>query len=189
MASLNAFCLDGEGKGRIKFKNNKYLFRYESLIDIGKKNWKLAFDIPIHGEEMIDLTWNDEDELRVDGSFYSRLLGQTRVMEKGAYYRGLLNKFLFFSVYMAKLSRIEEDKIQCENQSCTALNKSWTWSQKGSTFSLLHKLDDRHTLIAEGFGDDAKHFSKLTFSVELAENFRTDQRPLALSLFTADCER
>ncbi|TNE96471.1 MAG: hypothetical protein EP326_13280, partial [Deltaproteobacteria bacterium] len=62
----------------------------------------MAFNIPVHGEELIELDWNKE--LRVNGKFYGRLLAQTRQMKNGEEQRMLLKKFLHFLVDMGKLS-------------------------------------------------------------------------------------
>jgi hypothetical protein len=44
----------GEGKGRLGFKQNSYLFSFDALIK-DSTDWLLAIEIPLHGEEVMTL--------------------------------------------------------------------------------------------------------------------------------------
>lgn len=184
---MNKFCFSGEGKGRIRLKNNKYLFRYESIFDTSKSNWQMSFNIPVHGEELIELDW--ADELRVNGKFYGRLLAQTRQMKNGNYQRMVLKKFLHFLVGVGQLSESKIEELSCSESSCDAFGKQWAWSQKGSNFVVTQKLNDRHILVAKGYETGDDYFGKLTFSVEDTENAQTGSPNLALNLFATSCDR
>ena len=76
----------------------------------------MAFNIPVHGEELIELDWNNE--LRVNGKFYGRLLNQTRQMKNGVDQRKLLNKFLHFLVKIGQLTEIKVEDVKCNKNAC-----------------------------------------------------------------------
>jgi hypothetical protein len=147
----------------------------------------LAFNIPVHGEELIELDWNKE--LRVNGKFYGRLLAQTRQMKNGEEQRMLLKKFLHFLVDMGKLSNAKIEDLSCDEKSCKAFDQQWAWSQKDSNFTVTQKLNDRHLFVAKGYETGENFFGKLTFSVEDTENSQAVSKDLALSLFATSCDR
>lgn len=147
----------------------------------------MAFNIPVHGEELIELDWNDE--LRVNGKFYGRLLNQTRQMKNGRYQRMLLNKFLHFLLDIGQLTEMKAEDLNCNEKTCQALDRKWAWSQKGSTFVVTQKLNDRHQLVAKGYETGDSYFGKLTFSVEDTENSQAGSGGLALNLFASSCDR
>ena len=53
-------------------KSSRKLFSYESKIDLQGPSWKLGIDIPLHGEELIDLQFV-AGEIVIKGSFAEKL--------------------------------------------------------------------------------------------------------------------
>lgn len=49
--SLRLINLEGEGRGRIGYVDQNYLFRFESAFR--EKNWLLNLTVPMHGEELL----------------------------------------------------------------------------------------------------------------------------------------
>jgi hypothetical protein len=67
----------GEGKGRLGFKQQSYLFSFDALIK-DSADWLLAIEIPLHGEEVMTLK-NIKDEKNPASSvesFESRINNQ-----------------------------------------------------------------------------------------------------------------
>lgn len=50
--SMKPIRFEGEGRGRISYYDQSYLFRFESVIQ--KKNWLLSLNIPMHGQEVLE---------------------------------------------------------------------------------------------------------------------------------------
>ena len=147
----------------------------------------MAFNIPVHGEELIELDWNNE--LRVNGKFYGRLLNQTRQMKNGVDQRKLLNKFLHFLVKIGQLTEIKVEDVKCNKNACQAFDTEWAWSQKDSIFVVTQKLNDRLQFVARGHETGDSHFGKISFAVENADNSEVSRTDLALSLFASSCDR
>jgi hypothetical protein len=72
---LHGLCLSLEGRGRFEWGQQKHLFRFESLKNTSKKTWTLALHIPVHGEELFELSYHDilSGVSKVKGDFYNRL--------------------------------------------------------------------------------------------------------------------
>lgn len=86
------------------------------------------------------------------------------------------------------LTDLDNEALKCADDSCHALDKDWSWSQKDSIFTVTQTLNDRHRLIAKGYSTGKDYFGKLTFSVEDTENSGGPSSALALSLFATSCD-
>ena len=49
-------CLNAEGKGRIELPGEKYVFEYESQVDLKNNKFDLVLDFPIKGQSLISLS-------------------------------------------------------------------------------------------------------------------------------------
>lgn len=70
---IKKVCLSSEGKGRIVINNQKYLFSYESALREEDKNWIMALNFPIYGEEYVQIDWQN-NILQHEASFESKML-------------------------------------------------------------------------------------------------------------------
>ena len=73
--SLQGICLTGSGKGRIEFENGRHLFDYESLVRNENKQWALGLNLPIIGQELLELEITESfgEHYKVKGTFARRL--------------------------------------------------------------------------------------------------------------------
>ncbi len=56
---FKAVCLSGNGKGRITYMDEKFNFRFESLLQEEMGTWELALFFAFHGEEYFKLHWKE----------------------------------------------------------------------------------------------------------------------------------
>lgn len=108
---LDSISVIGEGKGRLGIDSHQYLFSYDAVLK-DKKNWILAANIPIHGEEVlifsdmmkeqVDAEGRDALELRIERGIADYLkqrrksptLAKMFIQELRGIIRFLLNKEL-----------------------------------------------------------------------------------------------
>lgn len=86
--SMPNLCLSGEGRGRLSGPKQKIFFSFESINDLDKKLWSLALSIPLYGEELLRINWQDRDKVRVKGRLVKRLyksMGKNRKVLKRSF--------------------------------------------------------------------------------------------------------
>ncbi|OFZ73096.1 MAG: hypothetical protein A2451_02880 [Bdellovibrionales bacterium RIFOXYC2_FULL_39_8] len=113
--SLEQICLSAAGRGKIIYRGNNYTFGYESLLEQKEKNWALAANIPLHGEEVIRLGYTHIEEGRflISGGIYSSIMDTLeRKKEKRsiqAINHYLKNLALFLDFYQQR----QDGLLQC----------------------------------------------------------------------------
>jgi hypothetical protein len=189
---VKKICLSSEGKGRLTSKAGKHLFRYEAALDSDTKSWQMALQLPLHGERMMTLSWDDLGITKIKGSFYTQVMGALSKEKKSKQQKLLLKRFLRFLAYIAKLkNEIDSNqnlKIECLQGECIALNESFTWYQNDSEKLIKQKINDRFTLVLKGISDVTDYFQKLSFTLENTRESFPSSNPLELNLFLASCD-
>jgi hypothetical protein len=185
-------CLSSEGKGRLTSKAGKHLFRYEADLDSKTRLWQMALQLPLHGERMMSLSWDELGVTKINGSFYSQVMNSLSKEKNSKQQKYLLRRFLKFLTFSAKLKTELKNnpdmKIECSKNECVALNEPFNWYQNGSEKFVQQKINDRFTLVLKGVSDVSGYFKKLSFIVEnTRENF-SGANPLELNLFLASCD-
>lgn len=77
---LSALPIYGEGRGRLSFEKQQYVFRYDAFVK-EKRDWMFVATIPLHGEEILVLE-NLKDAIAPAGSGHAL---ETRIREELAY--------------------------------------------------------------------------------------------------------
>jgi len=62
-----ATCLSSTGRSRLELPEQKIVFSYASILDSKKKNWRIAAEIPLYGEELVELDWNQAMKIKANG--------------------------------------------------------------------------------------------------------------------------
>ncbi len=58
-------CFLSSGKGRIEFLKKKFVFDYETNLDLLKNQFQLSFDFPIVGEKVVTMSLNPKDTAKL----------------------------------------------------------------------------------------------------------------------------
>jgi hypothetical protein len=177
---LNQICLTGEGRGRVQFFQEKHLFGQESLYSKKEKEWILALEIPIHGEEVIRLNWENALEKtgpKIEGAFFNRLKQVAKKQKRGKLYLQLLNSFFKkYSdfLYFLSLDKSEKElgalckpigKFQSSGLSCEYKNLKFIWKKSGGG-RYQFDIDKKHifTIDMEKLEKDKYLINKLALS-------------------------
>lgn len=62
---MRSLCFVGEGKGRLEFSRNRHVFSYESVESVKERQWSLAMQLPLYGEEILHIGYGKSDQDRV----------------------------------------------------------------------------------------------------------------------------
>tara|TARA_R110000868_G_scaffold86182_10_gene241748 strand:+ start:1603 stop:2109 length:507 start_codon:yes stop_codon:yes gene_type:complete len=76
--AFSGWCLESSGKGRIELGREHHVFDYYSTINKESENFVVALDLPIYGEEILNLSLKQQ---KISGSF-TRRIQQTRTTQK-----------------------------------------------------------------------------------------------------------
>jgi hypothetical protein len=152
----------------------------------------MAFQIPLHGERIMTLSWAEEGKVKIKGSFYHQVMHALGKEKSSKYQVNLLKRFLRFITLIAKLKTELNSKqklqVSCAGDMCSALGEDFTWYQNDSQSLIKQKLNDRLNLVARGVSDTAGYFEKLSFVVENTRKNFSSGNPLELNLFLASCD-
>ncbi len=169
MNAYNGLCLEGEGKGRISQNSGRKLFSFQSKIELENKKWQLGIDIPLHGEELLELSLV-EDKLVLGGSFANK-------MKKFPKKDRLLWKEMteMLKLFLISLdSNVEASKFQVQNKENG--DRQITFLLDNSKMTLL--------LFAQSQSND--YIEKIEF--QYFPNQMSEKYDLSLLLFTNECQ-
>lgn len=72
--STKKICLSSEGKGRLGIDDKKYIFQYESVLDLEHANWKLALNLPLQKSEIFELDWSQNNQVKFSSTIDEKIL-------------------------------------------------------------------------------------------------------------------
>ena len=179
-SSLKLVCLNSEGRGRIAVSGQTFLFQYESVNNIQKKEWGIGVALPLGGDEALFMNYKDAflNRVRLSGPFYQRILGSLNRPGQ----RRLLKQFL-----------VVWGKILILLLSPDGLKK-WSglsWKMDSQTMRLQIPLEQGQEFLLEAknpLRQDRKiYFQSLKFSMRgpVGSNKAMD---IALHLFLSTCD-
>ncbi|MCP4912468.1 MAG: hypothetical protein GY909_05070 [Oligoflexia bacterium] len=161
---VKKLCFSSEGKGRITVPDGRYLVDYESFHDVANKKWIIGLDIPLQGEEVLELHYGKR--LRLSGSFSKRLAG-IRNNKK------LANAFSKFLISLSELLQIHND------QSLEFKNKPVISNEE-----LTYKFGSQYQLKIQGQRNKGSHFGRMNF---LLLNSKMAKPETSIELFVSSC--
>lgn len=215
---MSQLCFSGEGRGRIRFLQERHLFRYESLFSYSEGQFALAMNLPVYGEELMRLSWSYDPtfQWQIQGSFYERLqhqLKQNRQTKKQAYEVQLLHDYLsslafFFSFYQQLLRqemKVEstsatKDVVNCRLEplnnagdvgkgSCTYRAKKLDWELlESGELRFKTVLDNGLILSLKNLDKQDGFYRRLDLALEKGLSGSIPSGPVELSLFASGCQ-
>lgn len=165
------------------------LFSFES-VNTNDKFWKLAVDIPIHGEELLTLGWKRANKGRVElkGRFASRILKSAKHHPESKKYSPLIKGFIkgWSQFIFLNDSLKKSDKFySCKGSECTLGRNSWTWTEANGHVLVDYNLSNKKKLrfdFSNFNGDSARRVSISPVGQTL------ENTPFQLDLFIKECE-
>lgn len=192
-------CLSSEGNGRLSAQKSRNIFSYESLNEVEDKQWSLAVELPLHGEEVLVLNWADaaNEQVSMEGEFYSRILAQLHNSPK---LKSLMKVFLLKTgqiINAQSMMQKDEANFVCQQTEFDAYKeiRSGQCTQKGSKFSFDWKLSEKEfeitISIADSYIYSIKFFnSKDTYYGNVDASLirvKTKAKLFSLKLFLSTC--
>ena len=190
---VRSICVDGEGKGRLEMGQDRQLVTYESALDVKKHLWSLAFQIPLHGEEIIHLEYKNikNGSGLIRGNLAQKIASQVKSMAKEE--RQLIKKF--FEIFAQLISFhhqliVDKNELNClddEQGNWKCGNESAKFEvffeQNLNNIVLRRELDTQHKLEIELADLNQNHYKKTSAAILSANSGVI----LGLKLFSASC--
>lgn len=182
---IKAICFSGEGRGQFKDFSNKYLFQYETLLKLEQSTWSVAVNIPMHGEEILNLHWDGKQS--ASGSLYK----QSSSKFKKESLKQFLDKIVFFLKFSSDLLQDNNNKYLCKqnlnskdfNGFCQKDDKNkLLWKMGDGEFEMSSILGDMKTIKMRAYSKAHGSYYKTSFM--LIDNSTLIQ----LNLFATDCQ-
>ncbi len=195
---LKKICLSGSGKGRLEFLSEKYRFSYDSSNDIKEKRWTLAVNVPLLGEEVVELNYVKaaEENVQVNGAFYERLEDAAKESSQDKYQLEMLNSYLkTFGKFLVWSNDIR-DQINGKKNRCKLNNGVWSCSflnNKNAVFNMQMglstleiPLDDKMIFKVEGNEGTENFYEQVT--LRLVERSRNPSSSgIYLEMYPTEC--
>ncbi|MBC98678.1 MAG: hypothetical protein CME63_13085 [Halobacteriovoraceae bacterium] len=185
--SLQGICLTGSGKGRIEFEGGRHLFNYESLLKDREQRWALGLNLPIIGQEILELDIPRKlgEPYKVRGTFAKRL----KLDIKSKRDRVLLGKFF------QRLS--EFTWVVSHKDTSSAEAHGWGFYHDGEDIFGEVQISKEFTFKFKSFSfnQDEKFYERIGLSIarnssskgsRKAQGFEKDY--IQLQLFVSSCE-
>ncbi len=184
--SVQGICLTGSGKGRIEFENGRHLFDYESLVRNENKEWALGLNLPIIGQELLELEipLNFGEHYKVKGTFARRLSQDVKSKRD----RVLLAKFF---------QRLSEFVwVVSHKDFNTAQSKGWSFVHDGE--DLFGEVEISKSILfkfkAFSFNTEDKFYQRVSLSLAHSESENGSRKAqgfdkdyIQLQLFVGAC--
>ena len=187
--AFKSLCLSGEGKGRISLNEGKYVFSYENLLKLKEQEWLLGLQLPLHGEEVLELKFKDalDSKVQIGGSFFKRLSYAARKESREAelfQLKKVLIKMAVFlkTVHMVRIGDYSCVKGKCHNDS----EHSFTFVENADGLKVEFPFDSNHRFVINARANSS-YYRKINFILFDKRRRSTGRQPFSLSLIHRQC--
>lgn len=160
----------------MSFKNSGYNFAYVSELE--NQNWSLGIDIPLRGDQLLHINWNDarKGKVNVSGSFYDLLLKELKTTANSSSQKWYLNQaFLALGEFIAQAkgsSNLSVFEIETKDQHLY-FKKSITQSQ---------------FIVIDLFDHNGHYFQRMKLALSSKKKSRPESHhQVQLDLFVKQC--
>lgn len=175
---------EGEGRGRLGLHSNQYLFGFEAVLK-ENKDWLLAANIPLHGEEILlfpDLQkteslneTTDGLELRIERGISDYLVSQKKSPALGKTFllelRGIIRLVLH---------RQLGEKVTCSKEECRFGENIYQVKSSSEQLALKKSIGQEYEIEFVALNLKGSHFKRT--SIFLHSQNRASSAPSLLSL-------
>jgi hypothetical protein len=164
------------------------LFSFEALNQ--DKFWKMAVDIPVHGEELLSLGWENagKGKVHIKGQFAKRLMIASRNHKDSNKYVPLIKGFIkgwSQFIYLNDTFSTSSDLKICDEGKCRLGKSSWKFSERDGHAYVDYELSNGKTLLFDF--SDFKNNSARRISISTPGQ-TLENTPFQLDLFIRSCE-
>jgi hypothetical protein len=164
--STQKICLSGEGKGRLGVNNNKYVFQYESGLNLEEANWKLALNFPLQKSELFELDWSKNGKVEFSSSIDERLLKEN----------GKVNpRSLEF--FTSSIGKLIQEIIELNKQKSNGKVHSkifFRWQKTKKELSVINKKKNFKAVFTNMIGQQYFGLIKMSYIDKKKQKFRMD---------------
>tara|TARA_R100000656_G_scaffold50418_2_gene40444 strand:+ start:1489 stop:1995 length:507 start_codon:yes stop_codon:yes gene_type:complete len=155
--AFSGWCLESAGKGRIELGREHHVFDYYSTINKQSESFVVALDLPIYGEEVLNLSLVSK---KISGSFTKRI-NQTQTIKN------------FFGVWQSWISAREKNQLPASQ-----------FELHGDKLVFIDALSENEsvTLTLHALTNDS-YFARQT----LKYRHRGTNKEMTLEMFTTEC--
>lgn len=184
--AVQGICFDAEGRGRIESSFGKFVFSQESALKKQQKLFQLAINIPLVGEELLELDYGIplEKQRFFKSSLYQNFINEARNQghsEKEADL--LLREFVAgLSRYLDLVTKI--DQVKCEvrkNESCSLASNEGFSLERDELKYWRHFATNHRLQITNGDWQNGK-FQRLSLVL-----LHSESKLFSLNLFQSQC--
>ena len=163
--SAKKICLSGEGKGRLGVNNKKYIFQYESGLDLEYANWKLALNFPLQKSELFELDWSENGKVKFSSSIDQRILRENDAIDP--------HSFDFFTRSIGQLIQEIISLKEATTRGGTRESK-FQWKQSKKILSVTNSKENFTANFSNMVGDEYFGLIKMSYIDSKKQNFRMD---------------
>ncbi len=186
--NIALFCFNSDGKGRIEYSNQNYLFSYEARFQ--NKSWVGGFFFSLYGDEYLELEKKENNQMKLSGTFVKRLFSSVREESE----KEMLRMFL---KQIGKFIFLTKDKSELNLKNCT-LNEKWhecswdngkiSWKNE-QEISQIKYLVDQHELFIEGRAAEGQMYKKVIMALNMidAKNKNERKEQVKFNFFPQAC--
>lgn len=165
------------------------LFSFET-VNTKDKFWKMAVDIPVHGEELLTLGWENASlgKVKVKGRFAKRILLNSSKHKDSKKYSRLIKGFIrgwSQFVYLNNEFKKHPDLEVCKDGNCKLGPGSWDFEFSDGHAIAKYHLRNKDELVFDfsNFKDDVAQRLSVYTPTQALEN-----TPFKLDLFIKQCQ-
>ncbi len=181
--------MNSAGRGRVKIFNQTTLFSFET-VNTPEKFWKMAVDIPIHGEELLSIGWEnaDKSQVQLKGGFARRLINSSKADVRSKKYSHLIKGFMkgWAQVLLANdLIRKNKPSFECTDGKCLFGSGKWLTGTSPGHYFLDYEIREGELLRFDfsNFKEDSPRRVSIT---PVGQTLETT--PFQIDLFVNTCE-
>lgn len=157
---------------------------------ISENSWKMAVDIPIHGEELLIINWKgaDQNRTKLRGKFGTRIFSGARNHKNAKKYTPLLKTFIKGWSQLVFLNHqliSGENNKYCSGQNCKFGHSDWNWTIEGDHLYIDHQISKSSSLRFD-FSDFKDHSPRRVSISPPGQHL--ENSPFQLDLFLKICQ-
>lgn len=163
-------CLNADGNGRLKIQGHKYVFSFETLLNVEESKWQMALSFPLHGEEYIELNL-DEGHAQLNQKLEDKIL-----KERSGVNPELLHNFMSsWGVFLRELIYMQQNEREVSDA-------KFRWNVSKNKLSALSK-QGKNNISSQFYNARDSFFTRMDFLLRS----EVEKRPMQIELVVRKC--
>jgi hypothetical protein len=186
---FKALCLSGSGKGRIASADGKYVFSYENLFKLKEQEWLLGLQLPLHGEEVLQLGFKEaiDSNVAIGGNFFKRLSRAAKAEKREEELAQLKKVLIKMSVFLKTVHMVRIGDYSCVKGQChKGARHAFAFSEDAEGLKVEFPFDSNHKFVINARANSS-YYRKINFILIDKRRRRGSRQPFSLSLIHRQC--